>query len=508
MKIKTLLMAAVIMLGMSAAAFAQATFSVGSTPVTAVVKTGLTENTGAITFSIISGTTGAGTLSITYPVPITSPALPAGAITIAAGGLVGGCVAPTVNAASDNGITSGQGVLVVTVNAGCTGGFFSVSGVRVSMSGSTLSTNISANLSAVGNAITAGQTSVVVITSVGDGISTVTTGTTGVLNSVTGVVTTAPVIKIKEGFLNAWGDALLSGLRITVSGTIPAGVTLTFPATSVTDGSGVPQFQTMNSDGTVNGAAVALTSTSTSLAVYYKVQSATDPAKQETLTVTPVVTVSGTATLPLASATLTFTVSMAPIGTAFSSTNTVITTAGLIPRYTAAEVGPGTLLTSTAPSTTLLIPYATYDGIYNTGIAIGNTTTDPGTVLMGFATATKQSGGITFYLYGQKPSATGTQPAVVTYSTIAGSPGTGLDATGLVPTGSTYVVLLSNLLSAANQTSFTGYIIAICNFTNGHGQYVLSNFTTFSQGALMLVLGKDNTVAGTGRTNVPEAGNN
>ena len=123
-------------------------------------------------------------------------------------------------------------------------------------------------------------------------------------------------------------------------------------------------------------------------------------------------------------------------------------------------------------------------GGYDTGIAIANTTWDPGTTAMGVTGAVKQSGSITFYFYPQAP---GTTP--VTYTTHAGSPGAGLDASGNLPSGSTYVALLSKILADAGVTAdFGGYIVVITNFTNAHCLFVLSNFTTFSQGALGLVI--------------------
>jgi hypothetical protein len=60
-------------LAFSVAAFAQATLTVGSIPVTAVVASGLTEKTGDITFTTVSGspTVQSGVITINYGVPIT-----------------------------------------------------------------------------------------------------------------------------------------------------------------------------------------------------------------------------------------------------------------------------------------------------------------------------------------------------------------------------------------------------------------------------------------------------
>jgi len=475
-------------LGLSVAAFAQATYSVGSIPVTAVINTGQVEKTGDITFNQTSGTTNAGTLSISYGVPITN-AFSGVTIINPTGGYV--ATPPTINATASS---NSAGLLVVNVPAAVASGSFTITGVRVAVAGTTL-TNLPANISGTNNAITAGQTSVIVISSIAPGISAVAASksgaATGSIAATNGTINTQPVITVTEGFLNAWGDANLgastaAGLRITMSAAPPAGVTITFPATATTNGTGGPTFTTINSDGTALGTTVAFTSASTTLTVYYRTNTTTDPTKQEILSISPTLSVATTGvTYPLPATSITYLVSMAPIGTAFDANNAVITTAGLIPRYAAADVGPKDLLTIVGSQTTLLIPFAQTVSAagYDTGLAIANTTTDPGKTAMGYNTAVKQNGTIKFYFY---PKAVGgVVPTAVTYTTSATSPGAGLDASGILPSGSTYVVLLSQLLTAAGITGdFTGYIFVITNFADGHALYVVSNFTTFSQGAM------------------------
>jgi len=498
MKTRTILIAAVMFLGLTAAAFAQATFSVGSIPVTAVVSTGQVEMTGDITFSQLNNgnNVALGTITVTYPVPITNDT----STGIGIASIVGfGAGTVTINSVS-NGQTTGTGQVTISVPAAAiVNGSFKLTGVRVQVAGTTL-TSLSAAISSTNNAITAGQTSVVVISSIAAGIASIKTTTTGSINAVTGGSIVNPVVTVKEGFLNAWGDPTNNtngGIRITLSAAPPAGVTITFPATANTDGVNpvaAPQWQTMNSDGTGAGAVgtVAFTSSSTTLTVYYRATSTTDPTKQETLTINPTLAVSGTATLPLTAATITYVVSMAPILPAFTSSNAVDTTLAHIPRYAALDVGPATLLNITGQTTTLLVPFAqTAAAIgYNTGIAIANSTTDPGTTAMGgYTTATSQSGTIKFYFYPQLPTPTGTLPTVVTYTTAAGSPGSGLDSSGRLISGSTYSVLLTQLLTAAGYTSdFTGYIFIVTNFTNAHGFWTVSNFTSYSQGGFALVI--------------------
>src|SRR5687767_13074011 len=71
MKARIVLVGALMFFGISAAAFAQANFDTGSTPVTAVTRSGYTEKTGDITFTQTSGTSVAGTITVAYGVPIT-----------------------------------------------------------------------------------------------------------------------------------------------------------------------------------------------------------------------------------------------------------------------------------------------------------------------------------------------------------------------------------------------------------------------------------------------------
>lgn len=518
MKTRTLLIAAVMFLGLTAASFAQATFSVGSIPVTAVINTGQTEQTGDITFTqVVNGTpTQAGTITVTYPgTPITVPISPTNTLgdfgprIINAGGA--GLVLspgnpPAANSNSlgilsvSSGCSSGTGQVVIAIPSGLTDLHFTLTGVRVAVAGTTLSNQV-ALLSTTNNAITAGQTSVVVVSSIAPGIASVKTSTTGSINAVLGTVTSNAAIQVKEGFLNAFGDPTIAteaGIRITLSAAPPAGVSITFPATAST---GSATWETMNSDGTILNSAVTITSSTTTPAVYYREVSPNDPTIQETLTITPITfAVSNSASLPLPGTTISYTVSLAPIGNAFDSNCGVIAPVPAaapvlfanVPRYAASEVGPKDLLVIQGLNSVLLVPFAqTVTALgYNTGLAISNTTEDPGSKAMsGISAATPQNGTLTFYFFPSLPSPTSTNPTNFSYTTTAGSPGNGLDASGNLIAGGTYTVLLSQLLAAANQPAdFVGYIFIITNFTNAHGFWTISNFTTFSQGGSVLVV--------------------
>ena len=126
-------------------------------------------------------------------------------------------------------------------------------------------------------------------------------------------------------------------------------------------------------------------------------------------------------------------------------------------------------------------------------MAIANTTEDPGATALGLTLgAVANAGPVTFYLFPQDPTL-----GMYSYKTIAGSPGSGLDASGNVVSGGTYSVFLSQIFPLAATSAgtlyagnnFTGYVMIVTSFTNGHGIFVISNFTTLTaQSSLMLVL--------------------
>lgn len=346
---------AILMLAvLTGVARGQATYSVGCIPVTAVINTGLTERTGDIYFTQVVGSSAAGTINISYGVPITvdSSAIvvsaPAGSGYATATPIPGDGFVASVTVIATN---SGAGILVLSVPGGINAGSFSVSGVRVAMAGTGLS-SLTANVGATGNAITAGQTNVMVISSIAPGIASIETTATGSIDPTTGEVTAQPVITVKEGFLNAWGDAsnaTNAGIRITLSQAPPTGVSIVFSGTASTNGTGSPTFTTMAADGTIIGSPVEIISGSTSRNVYYRVTSTTDPTMQETLSISPSIQInSSEISLPLPELSITYTISLAPIGTAFDSNGNVITVPQLIPRYVLSEIGPAPLVITSA----------------------------------------------------------------------------------------------------------------------------------------------------------------
>jgi hypothetical protein len=156
---------------------------------------------------------------------------------------------------------------------------------------------------------------------------------------------------------------------------------------------------------------------------------------------------------------------LAPTGSALSAGNQALValTTGQIPRYQQALVPttPLTVVIFPPSNTVLLMSFGFVGPGYNTGIAIANTTVDPFGPAGGGAAPS--SGTVSFLLVkNDGPSKT--------YVTTTGSPGSGLTGAGVVASGSTYVVNLSELLTAANfGTTFTGYVFATANFTFAHG---------------------------------------
>jgi hypothetical protein len=173
----------------------------------------------------------------------------------------------------------------------------------------------------------------------------------------------------------------------------------------------------------------------------------------------------GSATVPLPSTPVTAQVTLAPTGAALSAGNTALValTTGQVPRYqqTLVPTAPLTVVIFPPSNTVLLMTFGFVGPGYNTGIAVANTTVDPFGVAGGGASPS--SGTVSFLLV--KNDGT-----TKTYTTTTGSPGSGLTGAGVVASGSTYVVNLSEILTAANfGTTFTGYVFVTANFTYAHG---------------------------------------
>jgi hypothetical protein len=489
-----LMFVGILTLGLTNSAFAQLSCSVASTPVSRATDTGLTEPAGDLIFNCLAGSvdTTSATMTVDFGVPITDntsyPAAAPGGIRISnASGLFSGGGAVSINAVNNS---TGQIVLNIPAETVVSGDVssFTLSGVLVALADSG-KTSLSASVSvSPGNnvLITAGQNIATVISTVLPGIkapvlTSTSPASSGVILSSNIIVTPGFSFKMDENYIdslrsqgqfNAAASYNSTQILLTFAG-IPTGVTLNGCGITVTSG-------------TATLSANTITSTANTLTV--------DFTSDMSLTTTDTITVACTgisvgtsATIPLTPGNITVTATLAPTGTALSSTGAVLnnsSTTGAIPRYKNNPIpSPALPVFAIVPSTTnFIIPFATVGtGGFDTGIAIANTTMDPYGIANGGARG--QDGKITFSFYP-------TTGASFSFAPTNASVGLGLSATGLLQAGRTYSVLLSELLKASpgSPTSFTGYIIAVAEFTNGHGASFVTDFKSFTSASPVLVI--------------------
>jgi hypothetical protein len=382
-------------------------------------------------------------------------------------------------------------------------GSFRIIGVRNDVNGKTAPMTVSANLSNNGN-------NYILTTNSGNTISALTapiaplsaaTTTATVFTNGTIVGAGTATVKLTEGFMQAWrfnggpnvtangnsgGNANTAGLTtpngdqilLTVAGrTTGQSLTIATPAASA--GSGL-----------TFGGGFPLTFTPT-VTTQSLIVTANDFNKLASVTLT--FTVAGVCATPVPAATWTLTAQMGPVCAAALDANSVPTAANGYPCYANSNaIGPLTLVNVIPAQTTMLIPYATVGGGYDTGIAIANTTSDPFGTATGGAIA--QSGNITLTFFPQLPAGGAGTPSTLTTSATIQKP-TGLTAAdGTLAAGGSWTTLLSGLLPLATPPitgSFNGYIFVQTNFLDAHGVFYPTNaFSggTFTAGSEILVL--------------------
>jgi hypothetical protein len=463
-----------LFLGMAGSAFAQLSCNVASTPVSRATRIGHTEQVGDLIFNCTGGATAttAATITINYPGlsnitnNTTTPAIHPIAIT-GVTGFPGG--APTVTSVSN---TTAQVVISVPAQpAPAAANSFSLTGVLASLFGTGLD-RLDANVSvSPGNnvLITAGQNVATVITSVQPtAISAAGPALPALYFSGTGLPVPGRAVTtftITENFIDFFKNSSATQyaasshdtqLRVTFAG-LPAGAFLTGCTAA---------------GGATLGALTVVTAPSAAAPTILLLELAADANLGVVETVTVTCTgLSAPTTLPTTATAVTATVVAAPTGTAFSGAGAVLGTAGTsaapgtgaVPRFESTPVSLGTVLSFTPNTTTMLIPYALGDpsttapaGTFDTGIAIANMSSD----VVGAASIFGAGGAVA-------------QPGTITFSFFPSS-GTAADrfstTTASVAAGATYVSNVSEILRAAGRTTaFSGYIIAVANFTNAHG---------------------------------------
>lgn len=205
---------------------------------------------------------------------------------------------------------------------------------------------------------------------------------------------------------------------------------------------GVTTFTTVTYSGSAFSAGTyPLTSTGGSTAAVYEVLAAA-PSTGKVSAEIPVYVTFAPASVSSASGAITVLASYAPNGAVAAATTD--------PDFAAVTTGALNGSSITIAQTSLLFPFVTSNAGFDTGIAISNTTTDP---------------------FGSSP-ATGTC-SLNFYGTGAPTPNTGVAAPGgTQASGTSNAFLLSSVAP-----NFAGYMIAVCNYPDGHGfGYIIYNF--------------------------------
>jgi hypothetical protein len=442
MKIKAFLAAVIVMFVFTTV---QAQISVSSTPVTTIRSDGKVEKTGdvVLTFTANTPATGTDVITLDYGVAVDITAISTSQVTLT------GTSVGTIT-------KSGNIVSVPLTFTNAATGSLTLRGVRVNVAGSGL-TSLSVSISTTTVSIVAGQN----ITKVVNSISAPTkagksTDPKAAILDDGSIVVTVGQLTVEEEFASAWTVSAQEGttgvtngyqLKLVLAGTLPTGVTLGLTASTASS----PEIS-----GTVTFTPSVLSSAATKSTIKFNTNTNLALAEKLIILFTTNVKTSGTGaiTKPLASAVISATVTSDPDDTTTS-----------IPRFTVNNLPSGgqTVLNIVSTVTNILYTFTTWDASlgFDTGIDVANTSSDP------FAVngATASAGAITYNFF---PRGGG---ASFSYTTTAGSPGVGLEADGSLASGGSHTVLVSELVTVAGQTGpFTGYIVAVCGFTHGHGE--------------------------------------
>jgi hypothetical protein len=499
-------LAVLVVMTMATAAMAQVTLQVSSTPTARARTHGHAELIGDVTFTVLDAggagvmpVAGTHTLTVTYGIPIVNDDEDGvgSSIEVIGTGCFAGVVTmdgkflPAPDAATDEDVSFNFAAGVVSLNlqdiTTCNAGDF----VAI--------VNVHASVVDLPNALYKAQVSTsptggYLIPSGGDQPTVITT----ILDELDGGVDTngeclflsdgvnvsnTTELEITENFLDAilaadqLGGGALNDVRVRVSFSgIPDGGEIVVDAGDVTiDPGSVP--------GPVNLDPLVADSDSPFFDIVFDDVGRPDPIDIDTLTVALFVDMSG-ADEPLPGGTITATVDIVPLGTAAK----IVPDEGNFPRFQSDPEPEVDVCTIVPAQTTLLVPFMTAGGGFDTGIAVANTTSDN----FGDNGAVPQDGAILFEFWPQAEDGT-----PFTYTTSAASPGIGL-TDGVLESGGSYSVLLSEILADAGaDAAFTGYMFVTTEFTNGHGDVFISDFSGFTSSGNMLVL--EPPVAGNSR---------
>ena len=211
--------------------YSQAVFSAGASPRIGA-DIGATELTGGLVFAVDNGTTAAGSITVRYSALITNNN---------ASDII---VTPTWGTVNPAVLDRATNSIVIDVPAGGgIGNQILVAGIRVALAGYSY-TNVTATITGMtGNSILAGQTTVTVISAVMKPFS-VTLGNPiswrngAAVNSSTQVLVSENFIGAFSSAIGFYGQTARSRLVFNPFPDLPEGVTVTFPATVTSTGTG------------------------------------------------------------------------------------------------------------------------------------------------------------------------------------------------------------------------------------------------------------------------------
>ena len=422
------------MLGLTVSAYADV--QVSGSPVDTGRASGIAELVGRVSISVTGTASATDTFTFKYGGATITNTTTTG-ITVDDTGLTGPNPSATLVSISGDTIT-------VNMAAGATSGNFEVSGVRVALSEvSSSSLTVSVGTLPTGNLILGANTTQVLNSIVGiktvdnDGEASILT--TGDLVDSTAGVTIDEVTKAafatqaQEGGTPGATNGLEFELKLSED--LPEGLTLTISSGTDTDSSITVTFDATTFDEDNDDIQVTLTGSDQSSVEEIDLDLALS-----------VDTGSNAPSLPLTPASISITVDAEPVGTVPSSG-----AATDRPAFLTDPMDGGVVVQIVSSSTSVLFAFATWQPSlgFDSGLAIANTSEDWYTV----GSATASSGTSAFHLF----------PA-------DGSTGVTWETSTATAAGATYQALVSEIAGNAGLTDFTGYIIAVCNFTHAHGE--------------------------------------
>jgi hypothetical protein len=332
---------------------AQATFSVAGAAST-MTKIGYAELAGPVTFTVVSGTTAAGTIEFFLPnVTLTATS---GITVTGSGGLT---------TASLGAVVPEGGVIDISIPSGATAGSsVTLSGVRVSAVGATFDT-LTAAISSTNNSVFAGQNRIAIATGFADGMTLKVTGdaTVSVVNNT--IVSGPGNFQVTEGWVHSFSSAVgVAGqtaktqIIMQVIG-LPDNVSLTFPGVISSDNGDSATLVTKS-----GGDETLTNQSTTNRVVYIFNDSLTSANLLDSFTITPAVGLTGSA----GTGTAFIQVAMGPIGAAVPNTQYPSTD---VPRFSEVFLPP----VSTVPSVVTTLFHPVPLALSNESWSISNTTT-------------------------------------------------------------------------------------------------------------------------------------